>query len=395
MADDALLRAPVWLDPDQCSLAEFRTQIERTTPATSVPLAEDIVGQVPIYDAGRIRAAVDDPVRTRAVMAEWNRVFANGPGIIAVRNGIDDLGVLDAVTGVLNRVIEQEAASLAGSGDHFAPAGANSRVWNAHEKLCMAAPELFARYVANPIVPLVSRSWLGPRYQITTQVNVVRPGGQAQTCHRDYHMGFQAAEDLAQYPASVHALSPALTLQGAVAHCDMPVVSGPTKLLPYSQTYLPGYIAALQPAFREYFEAHCVQLPLAKGDMLFFNPAVFHAAGENRSSDIQRMANLIQIGSGYGRSIETVDRSRMSVALYPTLRRLQDSGTLDRRAVAYVIEACAEGYPFPTNLDMDSPLTGMAPPSQQDLLRQALAEGWAETRFAEAVALQEARRRSH
>lgn len=400
MADDrvpgaAALIDPVWIDPAQCSLTDFRLQVERTTPPEMVPLADTIAERIPIYDAGRIRAAIGDTDHIRAVMAEWNRVFATGPGIIVVRNAIDDRDVLDGVTEVLNRIIADEAASLAGSGDHFAPAGANSRVWNAHEKLCLAAPALFARYAANPIVPLASRSWLGPRYQITTQVNLVRPGGQAQTCHRDYHMGFQAAKDLAQYPASVHALSPALTLQGAIAHSDMPVVSGPTKLLPYSQTYLPGYISALLPAFRDYFEEHFVQLPLAKGDMLFFNPAVFHAAGENRSADIQRMANLMQIGSGYGRSIETVDRGRMSIALYPTLRRLRDDGTLDERSVDYVIEACAEGYPFPTNLDIDSPLTGMAPPSQQDLLRQALAEAWEEARFAAAMAEQEARRRSH
>ena len=395
MADDGLPRMPVWIEAAHCSLTDFRAQVERSTAPASVPLAASVAEQIPIYDAGRIRAVIDDPDRIRAVMAEWNRALATGPGIIAVRNAIDDMGVLDGVTDVLNRIIAEEASSAAGSGDHFAPAGANSRVWNAHEKLCLAAPELFARYTANPIVPLASRSWLGPRYQITTQVNVVRPGGKAQICHRDYHMGFQTEQDLVQYPASVHALSPALTLQGAVAHTDMPVVSGPTKLLPYSQTYLPGYLAALQPAFRDYFEAHCVQLPLAKGDMLFFNPAVFHAAGENRSADIQRMANLMQIGSGYGRSIETVDRGRMSVALYPTLRRLKDRGALDDRSMEYVIEACAEGYPFPTNLDIDSPLTGLAPPSQQDLLRQALGEGWDEPRFAEAIRAQEARRLSH
>ena len=129
--------------------------------------------------------------------------------------------------------------------------------------------------------------------------------------------------------------------------------------------------------------------------MLFFNPAVFHAAGENRSADVQRMANLMQIGSGYGRSIETVDRSRMCLALFPTLRRLKVDGTLDARAIESVIEACAEGYPFPTNLDIDSPLTGMAPPSQQDLLRQALDEGWDDERFADAVRAQAARRLSH
>ena len=55
----------------------------------------------------------------------------------------------------------------------------------------------------------------------------------------------------------------------------------------------------------------------------------------------------------------------------------------------------AEGYPFPVNLDIDSPLSGMAPPSQQDLLRTALEEAWPAERFAEAIDAQTARRRSH
>ncbi|MGA0980665.1 MAG: phytanoyl-CoA dioxygenase, partial [Candidatus Nanopelagicales bacterium] len=33
-----------------------------------------------------------------------------------------------------------------------------------------------------------------------------------------------------------------------------------------------------------------------------------------------------------------------------------------------------EGYPFPTNLDRDPPVGGLAPPSQADVVRQALAQ---------------------
>jgi hypothetical protein len=41
--------------------------------------------------------------------------------------------------------------------------------------------------------------------------------------------------------------------------------------------------------------------------------------------------------------------------------------------VANVVAASAEGYPFPTNLDRAQPIEGMAPPSQADLLAQAVA----------------------
>ena len=190
-------------------------------------------------------------------------------------------------------------------------------------------------------------------------------------------------------------MTPLLTLQGAIAHCDMPVESGPTKLLPYSQTYRPGFFATLQQEFRDYFEEHCVQLPLDKGDALFFNPATFHAAGENRSSDIHRFTNLMQIGSGYGRSIEIVDRTRMSRVLYPVLLDMKQSAAFSADDLENVVAACAEGYPFPANLDIDSPLSGMAPESQQGLMRRALAEAWPADRFEGELQAQADRKRSH
>ena len=387
MLDHRPATAPVWLSDADCDLGAFRAHVERTTQAADYPHAAEILRNVPVYDGDRLRAEGTG----RAVMAEWNRAFATGPGIIAIRRGYADTALVDAVTEVLIEIIAQEAASGDGKGDHFASAGSNARVWNAHEKLAMADPALFVRYTANTLVPAVAESWLGPLWQMTTQVNLVRPGGKAQTAHRDYHMGFQTAADLASYPAAQHGVSALLTLQGAVAHSDMPVVSGPTKLLPYSQSYLPGYLAVLRPEFRAYFEANHVQLPLEKGDLLFFNPATFHGAGENRSSDIQRFANLMQIGSGYGRSIEIVDRSRLSRQVYPALVAARLEGA-EREAV---IANTGEGYPFPANLDIDSPLTGMAPPSQQDLLRQALSEGWPSERFDAELAAMDGRKRSH
>ena len=129
-----------------------------------------------------------------------------------------------------------------------------------------------------------------------------------------------------QYPPHVHELSQVLTLQGAVAHSDMPVVSGPTLYLPHSQKYSHGYVAYRRPEFQDYFESHHVQLPLQKGDAVFFNPALLHAAGANHSTDIRRMANLLQISSAFGRAMETIDRERVCTAIYPALRSASDSG---------------------------------------------------------------------
>lgn len=163
---------------------------------------------------------------------------------------------------------------------------------------------------------------------MTAQLNVVNPGGAAQSPHRDYHLGFQTAEAVAAYPAHVHLFSPQLTLQGAIAHVDAPIEAGPTLLLPHSQKYPAGYLATARPEFRSYFDAHAVQLPLKKGDMLFFSPALFHAAGTNRTADVRRMVNLFQVSSAYGRAMEAIDRTAMCKALYPVLLAAEADGSL-------------------------------------------------------------------
>ncbi len=128
--------------------------------------------------------------------------------------------------------------------------------------------------------------------------------------------------------------------------------------------------------FRDYFDTHHVQLPLTKGDAVFFNPALFHAAGTNRSKDVRRIANLLQVSSAFGRAMESVDRLKMSLKLYPALKGLLADHAITTAEADNAIAASAEGYSFPTNLDRDPPKGGMAPKTQQDLMRQALKENW-------------------
>jgi ectoine hydroxylase-related dioxygenase (phytanoyl-CoA dioxygenase family) len=223
---------------------------------------------------------------------------------------------------------------------------------------------------------------------MTAQLNVVNPGGAAQSPHRDYHLGFQSADAVARYPAHVHLFSPMLTLQGAIAHVDATIEAGPTLLLPHSQKYPAGYLATSRPDFRDYFHAHAVQLPLKKGDMLFFSPALFHAAGTNRTTDVRRMVNLFQVSSAYGRAMEAIDRTAMCKALYPALLALDLSASEAANAIA----ATAEGYSFPTNLDRDPPIGGLAPKTQATLLHEALAARWSPKDLNAALDAQAARR---
>ncbi|MGW4823873.1 phytanoyl-CoA dioxygenase family protein [Streptomyces sp. NPDC004227] len=364
----------VRLSEQDCDLDSFRALVERATDAADYPLASSVDRNVLVYDAERLRGPAD-PAARDALRAELVRALDEGPGIVVFRGAFPDTAVVDRTTAVFRALIAEQRASGAGAGDHFARPGANDRVWNALEKAALHDPEAFADYYANDVLALVGEAWLGPGYQVTSQINVVNPGGAAQTVHRDYHLGFLANEVAAAYPAHVHRLSPVLTLQGAVAHCDMPVESGPTMYLPYSQRYEPGYLAWRLPAFQAYFEDHHVQLPLAKGDAVFFNPALFHAAGTNRSADIHRMANLLQVSSAFGRAMETVDREAVAGAVFPVLLERKAEGA-DAAWLDRVVAASAEGYPFPTNLDSDPPVDGLAPPSQADLVRRAVREEW-------------------
>ncbi|MBY5669317.1 phytanoyl-CoA dioxygenase [Rhizobium leguminosarum] len=376
----------VWLSEDACDLDEFRALAEKTTALTDYPSASAVEKNVLIYDSRKVMTAAATPEGRRAVLAEICDAFGEGPGVVVFKRAYEDTGIIDRASTIFDAIIEEQHRTSTGGGDHFAKPGANDRIWNSLEKHCLADPTNFAEYYGNAIVALASEAWLGPSYQMTAQVNRVNPGGSAQSAHRDYHLGFQSSKVIEQFPAHVHRLSPVLTLQGAVAHCDMPLESGPTLFLPYSQTYVPGYLALKRQEFRDYFETNHVQLPLEKGDVVFFNPALFHAAGTNRSTDIKRVANLLQVSSAFGRAMETVNRERMSARLFPALKALQ--GRLSPDEMANAVAACAEGYSFPTNLDRDPPLGGLAPKTQAQLMHEALKEGWSDAAFTAALAEQ-------
>ncbi|WP_434711505.1 phytanoyl-CoA dioxygenase family protein [Rhizobium sp. YTUHZ045] len=375
----------VWLSEDACDLDDFRRLAEKTTALADYPTASAVEKNVLIYDSRKVTAAATGEGK-RLVLAEICEAFGEGPGVVVFKHAYQDTGIIDRASAIFNAIIEEQHRTSTGGGDHFAKPGANDRIWNSLEKHCLADPENFAEYYGNAVIALASEAWLGPSYQMTAQVNRVNPGGAAQSAHRDYHLGFQSSKVIEQFPAHVHRLSPVLTLQGAVAHCDMPLESGPTLFLPHSQTYVPGYLALKRQEFRDYFEASHVQLPLEKGDVVFFNPALFHAAGTNRSADIKRVANLLQVSSAFGRAMETVNRERMSATLFPALKALQDRLSSD--GIANAVAACAEGYSFPTNLDRDPPLGGLAPKTQAQLMHEALREGWSDETFKVALAEQ-------
>src|SRR6218665_3500664 len=202
------------LRANEARLDDLQAGLAQKTDPRDCPNAAHTTHDVPVYDCAALRTQLhgDDGFRS-ALMAEWARVWEHGPGILVLKGALPDHALVDAVTQRFQAIIESERHGQSG-GDRFAKAGANDRVWNALEKLCLLAPALFARYYASDMIALAS------------------------------------------HPS--HRLAPMLPLQGAVAHVDMPLESGPTLYLPHSQKFSHGYLVAERADFRTYFEQHRV-----------------------------------------------------------------------------------------------------------------------------------------
>jgi len=210
MTSDA---APGYLSADDCRLADLIDLVSQKTDLADYPYAAAVEQNMLIYDGARLRKELSGPAGRLRVEAELARALLGGPGIVVLAGAFDDPWVIDRATRQFEAIIAAQRAAGGAAGDHFAAAGQNERIWNALEKLALRALEVFADYYANNLIAAVCRAWLGPGYQVTSQVNVVNPGGAAQEVHRDYHLGFASDTQAARFPAHVHRLSPVLTLQ--------------------------------------------------------------------------------------------------------------------------------------------------------------------------------------
>lgn len=374
-------------------LQEFKAICKQTTDKATYPLAAEVVSNIPIYDLCTLEANLSASLLS-SLQDEWHHILHEGPGVYVLRGMYTPSkysAVLEATNQAFDAIIAREREKGT-KGDHFATGGSNDRIWNAFSKHALQDPASFIEYYSNPWLAAVSESWLGPAYRVTAQVNAVHPGGAAQESHRDYHLGFQEQDACMRYPAATQWASQFLTLQGAVAHTEMPVASGPTRFLPYSQTYRAGYLAWRKSEFREFFNEEYIALPLGLGDGVFFNPALFHAAGANEmdaENGFRRVANLLQVSSAFGKPMETVDSVPLVQATWELMkRRVKTAGkvaddldpdvySLPQRELRAFVQAVAEGYPFPTNLDQRPPApSGMAPESEQDIVLRGLEQGW-------------------
>ncbi|RHZ48499.1 phytanoyl-CoA dioxygenase family protein [Aspergillus thermomutatus] len=380
-------------------IEDLKAICSRTTNKATYPLSSCIEKNIPIYDVTTLDHL--HPELTTHLQNEWHHALNTGPGIVVLKGMYRPARygpTLTATTETFTRIIAQERLTSTKKGDHFAASGKNDRIWNSFSKHALLDPRSFTAYYSNPWLRLIAESWLGPAYRITAQVNIVKPGGAAQESHRDYHLGFQDVATTARFPRTLQLASQYLTLQGAVAHSDMPARSGPTRFLPFSQCYEAGYLAWRAEEFRAFFRENYVALLLELGDGVFFNPAVFHAAGANEMAPegsgpdepdggFQRKANLLQISCAFGKTMESIDTIPIVERCWGDIvQRWKDAGERLDAGLEALVMAVADGYPFPTNLDRRPPApSGMAPESEQEIVLRGLKEGWGVERVVEEL----------
>ena len=354
-------------DIDYDDLAKICSQ---KTLQEEYPFADSVSNNVVIYDANYLESFIGDSENELRLKTELHQVLEGGPGVFVIRN-LYRHDAIDQSNNIFEKIVESEGNT---SNDHFA-SGTNTRIWNAFQKVALEDPNAFISYYSNNLLKLVAESWCGPNSQMTAQVNIVRPGGEMQKPHRDYHLGFQENQIVELFPISAHRLSNYLTLQGGVAHTDMPLASGPTMVLPYSQQYELGYLAWRDNACTDFFNDNAVQNQMNKGDGIFFNPALLHGAGSNTTKDFHRIGNLLQISSPFGKTMERIDYLKIINRIYPFLLEHSINKTLSEKLIENVLVCATDGYAFPTNLDNDknsnSKLQGM---TMFELTKQSLLD---------------------
>ena len=116
-----------------------------------------------------------------------------------------------------------------------------------------------------------------------------------------------------------------------------------------------------------------------------------------------RRAELLS-GSGGDPNLTARARAAAAASERPSLRRVLNATgvivhtNLGRAPLAAAareaVAAAAEGYPFPTNLDRDTPVGSLNPESQAQLVWRALSNDWDQETFVAELAAQTERRRS-
>ncbi len=253
-------------------------------------------------------------------------MLLEGPGVVMVEHAFRAFGRGPA-TRVFRTLLDEERATGKDRGDYFAKPGTNERLWDSLGKLAFRDPEVFVDYFANDMVALVSvATRLGsatrsPR-RSTWSTRVARPRRCTETIIWVLHPTSAPSLSLRTSTNSLR-YSHLPGRRSALRHARREWAYPVRPLLPEVPARLPG--VAFATVLRSWKRTY-VQPPLAKGDaMVFFNPALFHGAGQTGRLPTW-MYNLLQISSTFGRAMESVDRDGITNAVFPALLQRKRQG---------------------------------------------------------------------
>src|SRR5471032_372215 len=151
-----------WLSDRDCRLDDFIRIVGRDTDPAGYPLAAEVQSNILIYDCDALRRPSSSASSLRALQAEWGTALMSGPGVVVLKRAVTDMVTMEGINSVFLELIAEQHASGRAGGDHFARPGANDRIWNVQQKLCLRAPSAFARYYGNSMFAWICQAWLGP-----------------------------------------------------------------------------------------------------------------------------------------------------------------------------------------------------------------------------------------
>ena len=145
-----------YFSEQDCSAAAFLSLIAEPTSISDLRFAATTEQNIPIYDARDVERILRSLSR-QDLLAEWTHELNERSGIVVLKQAMVDLDSVDEATEVFNTIIQEERLTNSG-GDHFGERGANDRIWNSLQKLCLRNPSLFARYFSSPSIAAISEA---------------------------------------------------------------------------------------------------------------------------------------------------------------------------------------------------------------------------------------------
>ena len=314
------VRTSTWLHADDCSVDDLRAIVEVTTDGRDYPHAADVVDNVLVYDCDRLRAEIATPAGRRS-----------SPG--RARRGDGRRSRARRARRRLPRPVDRRSGDRCVRGDHRRPARGRTGRRRPLRQAGRQRPGLERAREARAARPRRVRRLLRQRDHRARVVGVARP-------ELPDHIAGQRRQPGWRRPGSPSRLPPRVPVRRDRARRSRPTLTGCrrcSRCRARSPTTTCRSRAVRRCTCRTRRSTSSATSPGADPTSPSTSPSTTSSSRSPRatpcsstrrsstppattaSSDIKRMANLLQVSSAFGRAMETVDREAISNALFPAL----------------------------------------------------------------------------